>query len=141
MELPEKLLTTTSFLLSKCAVLITNELDSKMEHLGIRSKHFAILLLLQEKKDVNQREIGNILFIDRNTMVLLVDTLEELNYVKREKSKTDRRAYHILLTEKGREILPQATKIMEEVEDHFLGMIDPEEKKKLNNYLINIISL
>ena len=141
MELPKELLSTTSFLLSKCAYLITKELDEKIELWGIRSKHLAILLLLQQEKEINQAEIGKLLFIDRNTMVLMIDTLERLKYVHRVKSKVDRRAYHIRLSDQGRKVLLKATKAMGEVEDYFLGTLDSEEKKKMNKLLINIISI
>ncbi len=140
MKLPNNLLSKTSFLLSKCALLVTQALEKELEQFDIKTKHYAVMLLLNETSDINQKEIGKTLFIDRNTMVLVVDSLEALKYLKRVKSRSDRRAYNLILTRKGKSILREATKVVNTVEENHLKSLNKKEIENLNAMLMNFIA-
>ena len=73
-----------------------------MRPLGIGRRHFSVLAVLGEGKPLSQVEMGERLGIDRNTMVILLDDLEEKSLVVRRRDPSDRRAYLVSLTEAGR---------------------------------------
>lgn len=81
-------------------------LTKKLEDLDIE-RHYSLLLLLHYKPDCNQKCIGDILHIDKTSLVGVIDYLEGKGYVKRELNPNDRREYFIRLTEKAKQEIPQ----------------------------------
>jgi DNA-binding MarR family transcriptional regulator len=69
--------------------------------------------------------------IDRTTMVDVVDDLENKGLVERKENPTDRRAYALVLTAKGREILPKVQKLGLEAERQFLTHLPLKDQKEL----------
>ena len=103
--------------------------DQALEPLGIGVRHFALLTFLTHEAvaeadpvhealtgraasgaaaALSQQAIGEALRIDRTTMVALVDDLEQLGLVRRERNPADRRAYTIRLTSEGADLQRRA---------------------------------
>jgi DNA-binding MarR family transcriptional regulator len=76
-------------------------------------KHYSVLIILDsEKGKCSQQHISDLLGIDKATMVRMIDYLVKKDCVKREDDPSDRRAYNIRLTPKGKRMLPKIHKGM-----------------------------
>jgi len=78
--LPPALARWTATLLNRAAQKMRETFESRVAHLGLRSKYYGVLALLEDGP-LTQIEIGRGLWVDRTTMVTLIDDLERLGWV------------------------------------------------------------
>ncbi len=128
----------TATLLSRVAQRMRDRFESQVAELGLRSKHYGVLILLQDEP-LTQIEIARSLEVDRTTMVSLVDDLARLELVERALHPDDRRAYAVTLTAKGRDVLQLATRAVDEVEAECLAPLSVEERAQLRALLQKIL--
>ena len=100
---------------------------------------FNILNLLRSSQDgLTQVELSRELIMHRSNLTGMVDRLEERGYVSRKASPDDRRAWRVVLTRKGRElvesILPQYYAMAEKV----WGGVPREKVEQLSNELASL---
>jgi DNA-binding MarR family transcriptional regulator len=82
-------------------------LSKRLEHLEIE-KHYSVLVLIERHKETStQQFIGDILKIDKASMVSVVDYLEKKKFIKRVVNPSDRRAYLLELTPKAKKVMPE----------------------------------
>jgi DNA-binding MarR family transcriptional regulator len=128
------------YLLNKAAQEVVQQIDAGLEPLGIRLKHYIILLLLAEVDSaLPQKEIGQRVRIDRNTMVSLIDDLEALGLVVRSRDPNDRRSYAISITEKGRQLAPQASQAVRAANAKFVEALTAAEVEQLAMLLSKLL--
>ena len=96
------------FLLSQLGVYLAEDFVHRLEPFGVEPRTYAVLKALIEDDGQSQRELSTQLGIHRNVMVTVVDKLESQGLVKRMPHPGDRRAFAVTLTEKARELLPDA---------------------------------
>ncbi len=76
---------------------------------GISEAQFNVLQVLQDAdKQLSQRELSDILIVDRSNITGLIDRMEKAEWVKRQPAPGDRRAYRVALTPEGRKLWRQA---------------------------------
>lgn len=136
--IPASLGRWTATLLSRVAQRMRDRFEEKVVALGLRSKHYGVLILLQNEP-LTQIEIARNLEVDRTTMVSLIDDLARLELVERALHPDDRRAYAITLTEKGRQVLGVATRAVDEVEAECFAPLTRAEQKQLRELLQKIL--
>ena len=93
---------SVAFLVSRLGLEVGTRLAKDLSPLGIEPRHFGLLRTLAMSEGQSQRAIGQALDIHPNRMVALVDDLERLRLVQRRPHPTDRRAYALVLTDKGK---------------------------------------
>jgi DNA-binding MarR family transcriptional regulator len=130
----------TGVLLVKAADEIRNAFGDRLAALGIGTKHFGILFTLDRKGAISQVELGQHMRIDRAPMVQHIDFLEGLGLVERTNNPRDRRAHAILLTEKGRKVLADATEIARQIETEFFAPLSIEQRQQLNSLLNQLMA-
>jgi DNA-binding MarR family transcriptional regulator len=138
-DLSERLLGRMGFLLNKAAQKIREAYEEQLAPLGLIGKHYGVLSVLEEKGTITQQEIGKCVYIDRTTIVGILDDLEKLGYVERKEHPTDRRSHAVYLTSKGREILPKAHQLGLAVEKRFLETLSAKEQKELRRLLRQLV--
>lgn len=139
LSLSEKLLGRTGFLLAKAAQRVRDAYDSQLDPMGMTGRHGGVLAILGEKGNISQSEIGSCTYIDRTTVVAVIDDLEKLGLVERKEHPTDRRSHAIYLTEKGKEFLPKIDKQAMETEHKFLECLNAQEQKTLIQLLRKLV--
>ena len=73
---------------------------------------FNILSLLYESTDdLTQNDLSKLLLVDKSNITGLIDRLEKMLLIERKKVKGDRRKYHIILTDEGRELVAELDEI------------------------------
>jgi MarR family 2-MHQ and catechol resistance regulon transcriptional repressor len=69
---------------------------------GLTAAQFNVLNILAERPDgLSQRELSDLLVVDRSNVTGLLDRLEKAGWVRRTDHPSDRRVYQVLLTPAG----------------------------------------
>ena len=135
---PELLKRWTAALLGRAAQRVRESFEYRMSESGLKSKHYGALILLEDGP-LTQIELARLLWVDRTTMVAIVDDLEASGNVKRERHPEDRRAYALHLTALGRESLAKAQRIADEVESEIFSALSDDERQQLRELLSRLI--
>src|ERR1700743_2688611 len=80
--------------------------------LQLTPAQFSVLLLLEKNPGRNQTEIANTLGILRPNFVAMLDGLESRDLCTRMRSANDRRSHVLMLTDKGRNMLARAKRLV-----------------------------
>lgn len=95
--------------------------------ISISPAQIGILFLLMKNNSQSMSELSRILEIDNSSITRLVDSLEKMDFVKRDSNPGDRRQYLIFLTEKGRKEIIRAKTIVREANEQMKEDIPKEE--------------
>lgn len=83
---------------------------------GITAAQYNVLSVLAAAPDgLSQRELGDVLVVDRSNVTGLVDRMEKAGWVKRSDDPADRRVYRVLLTVAGRKVWKKISPLYEQV--------------------------
>lgn len=85
-----------------------------------------------------QRQISELTNIEKMTLSKAIRQLEGLKIVKREKSQNDTRSIMVSLTKYGQEVISQAVNQVEKIDMEVFGVVENDDKKKLNEILFKI---
>jgi DNA-binding MarR family transcriptional regulator len=107
-QIPRALRTSPGFLLGKAAQHGAELAERALQPLQLKGRHYGVLVSLQDLGPLSQHELGQLLRIDRTTMVAVVDHLERLGFVQRGLHPLDRRTHQVQLTAAGQAVLEQA---------------------------------
>jgi DNA-binding MarR family transcriptional regulator len=109
------------------------------ELLGMRFKPYMTLGYIRDHPGATQQELESALFMDANSVVLILNELEAARFSIRRRDATDRRRHIVEITESGRKALDRADKARESLEDEILGDISVDERKTLRRLLEKIL--
>ena len=138
--LPAALSDRLGFLLGRAHLAHRSIAELAFAPLGLGVKEFGALAVLVEEGPLSQQRLGKRQGIDRTTMVALIDELERKELVERRRDPTDRRAYSLNATAKGRRLLTQAGEAAKRAEDEFLRPIPARDRRRLKQLLRTLIS-
>ena len=82
-----------------------------LEKLDLTYTQYITMMVLWEKKQVNEKTLGDCLFLKSNTLAPLLTKLEAKGYLKKEKSNQDGRHLVISITQKGEKLWEKALDI------------------------------
>jgi DNA-binding MarR family transcriptional regulator len=109
--------------------------ERALASLGLSGKGFGALILLSQAGPLSQQRLGERQGVDRTTMVAVVDELESAGYVERRRDPSDRRAYSLHATTKGRRVLARAAEATKRAEDEFLTPLAEADRRRLKRML------
>jgi DNA-binding MarR family transcriptional regulator len=116
--------------IARCLSYI-REVDFKS--LNLKRNQHIFLVRVMENPGVNQEDLSQSLRIDKTTTAKALKKLEEKGYIKRVKSKDDRRSFCLWPTKKTRDIYPQLIEsIIRTAEQGVANFSDVEIKQLLN---------
>jgi DNA-binding MarR family transcriptional regulator len=104
---------------------------SSEELLGMHLRHLITLSYLRDHDLCPQQELAEAFCMDANNVVLLLNELEDLQYIARLRDPSDRRRHQVEITPAGRKALKSAEKAQETIEDEVLQALDPHEREVL----------
>lgn len=122
----------------KASKVLFDNVRKDIDRYEINPEHFMVLELLYSKGPQPVQKISETLSIPSGSITYVVDKLEKKGFVERRPSPTDRRASHVVLTEKGNtlfdEIFPQHIETISKN----LSFVSYEEKEQLIELLKKI---
>ena len=127
----------TLTLLTRLSKLVHRKTPEEL--LGMRWRHFLVLSYLAERDGVSQQDLGDVIGIDPNNLVLLLNELEVTDFASRRRDPEDRRRHIVELTDNGRAALRRAERARETIEDEVLGALDAGERETLRTLLIKAL--
>ena len=110
----------------------------RLEPLEIKPAHVRILKVIEQTDGLSQQVLGEKLGMFPSRLVAVLDELERRGLVERRDSPADRRSYALYLTQAGREILEQITKIKLEHQDALCAALNDAERAQLAELLARI---
>ena len=86
-----------------------------LNEIGITYTQYLVLLVLWELENSNIKEIAKVLKLDSPTITPIVQKLEKMNLVKRQRSSKDERVVVVSLTKNGIDLETQVADIQNKV--------------------------
>lgn len=108
---------------------------SSEEMLGMSLRNYLAVSYVVEPGGISQQQLGEILGIDPNNMVLLLNDLEEAGLTRRVRDPADRRRHIVEITEHGRAAYGRAQRARESIEDEVLAALSSDERATLHALL------
>lgn len=106
---------SVAFRLRLLAMLISRELSSHLTEYEITLKHWVVLGCLWQEDGLSVSRLSAILSQVGGTVSEVLDRMEESKLVKRKRSRSDKRVWHVFLLEPGKKlfnVLPDAYRKM-----------------------------
>lgn len=128
-----------SFLINKLAQHAGRGMTEALEPLGVQPRESGVLAALAQFGPMSQQRLGELLVIDRTTMVLSIDRLEELRLVQRAADPRDRRSFSIELTPKGVAAVAECQRRLEAFEDALLAPLPRKERARFRQAVYRLV--
>ncbi len=135
-----------SFSVDNCLGFIANRLvkaflkllDYKLENFNLTGAQFCVMTKLFEEEGLTQTQLAHRLYIESPTLVRTLDRLEEAGLIERRRVPSDRRAFHIFLTEKGHELRDVLIQKGQEVHEIAVKDLSEQEIEMLKDLLFQL---
>jgi MarR family transcriptional regulator, lower aerobic nicotinate degradation pathway regulator len=131
--------TLVPYLLNRAACAVRKMAEDELSPFGINPKHYGILATIASRGPLTQQSLGELIQIDRTTIVQLVDDLERKGAVVRGQTPGDRRSYALELTPEGKALLEKAGPRMLATQERFFEPLQPQERKELHRLLTKLV--
>ena len=118
---PQALLDSTGFLISRGHAVMHRELLTALEPLRIEPRHFGTMRALRAAGPVTQGQLGALLDVSPASVVQIVDHLQDLGLVERQRDPDDRRAYRLHLLPPSAAVLTEASAVADTLNDDRYG--------------------
>jgi DNA-binding MarR family transcriptional regulator len=99
--------------------------------IGLTPALFALLNVLGAREGAIQQQLSSDMGIDPSAMVKLIDELESAGLAERRRRPSDRRAWEVAITPKGRRTLERARRLVTQVEDEMLSALGAADRRQL----------
>ena len=119
--------TSLGYLLKQASSALRAAMEEQLRPLGMTVTHYSCLELLAQRPGLSNSELARGAFVTRQSMNVLLQTLERDGYVSRPARAPVGKVLPAQLTPRGRQSLAKATAAVRAVEDRMLsGMTDAE---------------
>ncbi len=119
------------FLLNECAAAIRLETARALERLAIAPREAGMLICLLHRAPLVQQELSERANVDRTTTMQVVARFIADGLVERVPHPEDGRAWVLSLTARGRQVATTVERIVDGVEDRFVGAMADRERARL----------
>jgi DNA-binding MarR family transcriptional regulator len=128
----------TGLLLQMAHRAAHDRLAAVLRPLGMDVRHFGILQFLT-RGGLTQRQLIDVVGVDKSTLVRLIDQLENQQLAQRTRDPGDRRAFQVTITERGRQRLAAANTAAAELGEQLFGWLNSRQRQQLHQTLQRII--
>ncbi len=137
-ETPAELAADLMFLLNQATYALATDMSAGLAHLGVTTRDYCVLLTAQTG-ELTQKQLGDLCFLDKTTMVVTVDGLERAGHALRQPSSTDRRARIVQVTDQGRAIVKEARDIVDGIYAQILDELPARERSVFVDSLVRLV--
>ena len=110
-------------------------LNENISKFGLNLTDFSVLDLLFQKGEQTTQKIGEKMLITSGSITYIVNKLEKMELICRNKSETDKRITYIKLTKKGRETIFELLPLQIEKINEIFSDFSREDLVNLNHLL------
>ena len=122
--------TSLGYLLKEASSALRAAMEEVLRPLGMSVTHYSCLELLAQRPGLSNSELARGAFVTRQTMNVLLQTLERDGYVTRPAAAPVGKALPARLTPRGRRSLDQASAAVRSVETRMLaGLTEAEQSQ------------
>lgn len=93
--------------------------NNKLKELEISSGQYDFFLVIAQNEGINQKELGDRLYVEKSTTAKAVQYLKTKGYICKKQDKRDKRNSSLYLTEKGRQVSGTVESVFSEILDIF----------------------
>lgn len=129
-ELPSALIKSPSFQIERVRRHTKDEVERTLCKHEVSMRGFWVLTCVAENA-LSQSQLSSLLAVDASDMVRLVDSLEDLGWVKRDRDPKDRRRQIVTATKKGSKALNTLAGEVADAEDRALDASSSKQLKSL----------
>jgi MarR family transcriptional regulator, transcriptional regulator for hemolysin len=109
-----------SFMLAHTSHVLATRMAAAFAEIGITPREYCVLQHAASG-ELTQIELARLSDLDKTTMVVTLDELEEAGYAERRPSRADRRARVVVVTDEGRRLVAAGRKIADRVHAEVLA--------------------
>ncbi len=117
---------------------ITGILNLKLQDTPIRGWQYEFLYLIAHYEGITQKEISQLLLVNKSTTAKAVKRLTSLGYVRKEQLQEDKRSDRLYLTEKGNLLKTRILNTVSDLLDIITSKLTTKETEQAI-YLLNAI--
>ncbi|MDO4459633.1 MAG: MarR family transcriptional regulator [Clostridia bacterium] len=114
-------------------------MNSQLKEYNLYGAMYTILNYVSQNPGTSQDAIVSNMNIDKCTIARRTKKLEDLGYLFRKVSETDRRQNNLFLTEKGEELIPIIRKHLKKWSEGILADLTEEEEETLVSLLEKVV--
>ena len=133
--LKHKELLNTVITLTQVNSYFTKVLNENISKFGLNLTDFSVLDLLFQKGEHTTQKIGEKMLITSGSITYIINKLEKMELICRNKSETDKRITYIKLTKKGRETIFELLPLQIEKINEIFSDFSREDLINLNHLL------
>lgn len=127
--------TSTGYLLKEAASALRTSMEAVLRPLGMNITHYSCLELLAQRPGLSNAELARGAFVSRQSMNVLLQSLERDGVVSRAEQAPSGRALPTRLTSRGELQLRAASAAVKGVEDRMHADLDEQEREQLRHLL------
>jgi MarR family transcriptional regulator for hemolysin len=127
------------WLLKQASYALSTELMAALAPVGVSARGYHVLVAAMTGEHT-QTELAQQVGLDKTTMVVTIDELEEAGLAKRLPSTLDRRARVISVTKAGERKVAEGRKVIARVQDEVLATLPAGERTGLLDALNRLVS-
>lgn len=132
-----KLANQLCFPLYACSREIIKQYKPFLDEIDLTYTQYITMLVLWERKSINVKSLGDLLYLDSGTLTPLLKKLESKGFVTRQRSAEDERNLIVTITEDGEALKERAVSVPGEIAK--CSNLDPEESAMLYRILYKML--
>ncbi|MFC6162527.1 MarR family winged helix-turn-helix transcriptional regulator [Kribbella jiaozuonensis] len=137
-QLPERTVPDLTGYLTHAGHVLETQLSAALAEIGLTLRMQCVLRHALEAERT-QIQIAELAYMDKTTMVVTVDALEEAGYAERKPAATDRRARVIAVTDAGAKIAAEGQKIVDRVHADVLNALATPQRKPFVDAITTLV--
>jgi DNA-binding MarR family transcriptional regulator len=127
-ESPNCLAENLSWLLAQANYGLASEINASLGPLGISNRNLHVLTTAVTG-EYTQKELAELIGLDKTTMVVTIDELEAAGLAERRPSETDRRARVISVTKSGERKVREGRAVIDGIQKDLLSSLPARDRK------------
>ncbi|MBI5680304.1 MAG: MarR family transcriptional regulator [Methanobacterium sp.] len=124
----------------KLRYLVKRKLQNKLKKHNISLDQWIILSIIYQSEGSNQKKLAELAHRDRAAITRILNILEYKELIDRKNSYHDRREFLIYLTDKGKDLYEETSKIMSQNAQEIKSIFSKSELEQFNSLLNKLSS-
>ena len=126
---------TPGFMLRLAQLKFCEGFYEEFAALGLTPATYAIFVVIRDNPGVPPSSLASLLRLRLPNLIKILNELESSGFIKRSRSKADRRAVELMLTPKGAKVIAEGARLTEPYNQKMLAPLSEAEQRTLLDLL------